>query len=203
MSDDTPITITHGRSQGGWPSQGSWTYDDYMLLVAGLEDGRLYELIDGYLYITNPPSSAHTYAVAELRKHLGNYAHRMRRGHALTNPFQIHLSKASRPVQPDLVYIKADSWPGAKSHYFLGAPDLVVEVLDAGTYRVDQHIKFAAYERAGAPEYWIVNPHTRSIQVYALFTETYGLVKEFIGREVVESRTLAGLQITADSIFER
>ena len=53
-----------------------------------------------------------------------------------------------------------------KRTYIDGAPDLVVEVLSPGTAKNDKGYKKDVYERSGVPEYWIVNPADKSIEVY-------------------------------------
>ena len=49
-----------------------------------------------------------------------------------------------------------------------GAPDLVVEVLSPSTVTRDRGVKKDAYEKAGVREYWIVDPLSKSIEVYHL-----------------------------------
>ncbi len=49
-----------------------------------------------------------------------------------------------------------------------GAPDLVVEVLSPSTAANDRGIKKDTYEKAGVKEYWIVDPASKSIEVYHL-----------------------------------
>ena len=41
----------------------------------------------------------------------------------------------------------------------MGAPDLVIEILSAGTARYDRGEKFDAYERAGMRELWLIDPY--------------------------------------------
>lgn len=42
-----PVTLTLPIDQI-WPTQGEWTYDDYLRLP---DDGRRYEIIEGGLYV--------------------------------------------------------------------------------------------------------------------------------------------------------
>jgi Uma2 family endonuclease len=56
-----------------------------------------------------------------------------------------------------------------------GAPDLVVEVLSRNTERYDSSIKKEVYETIGVKEYWIVDYVRRSIKVYALENDRYGI----------------------------
>lgn len=49
-----------------------------------------------------------------------------------------------------------------------GAPDLVVEILSPSTGWNDKGPKKRVYEACGVPEYWIVSPEAKSIDVYRL-----------------------------------
>jgi Uma2 family endonuclease len=49
-----------------------------------------------------------------------------------------------------------------------GVPDMVVEILSPSTKRRDSIEKFQQYLKYGVREYWVVDPETRSLQVYIL-----------------------------------
>ncbi len=178
--------------------QGEWTYEDYLNLP---DDGRRYEIIEGVLYVTNAPDIDHQFTVMEIAFHIKQFVAERRLGYVLTAPFEVHLSETSRPVQPDVLFIKTEDWPDPGAKFFEGAPALIVEVLSPSTSRVDQSIKFTAYEQAGVPEYWIANPKTRSVQVFTLSRGEYAQLGEFTGDEVIESAVLAGLAITTSALF--
>lgn len=46
-----------------------------------------------------------------------------------------------------------------------GAPDWVIEITDS-TSRQDYGIKLFKYRSAGVREYWIVNPKTRTVNIF-------------------------------------
>lgn len=56
-----------------------------------------------------------------------------------------------------------------------GAPTLVIEVLSKGTAEYDITIKKEVYELIGVQEYWIVNPKSKSIEIYVLKDGKYYL----------------------------
>ena len=56
-----------------------------------------------------------------------------------------------------------------------GAPTLVIEVLSKGTMEYDITIKKEVYELIGVEEYWIVNPQSKSIEIYVLKNGKYFL----------------------------
>jgi Uma2 family endonuclease len=69
--------------------------------------------------------------------------------------------------------------------------------------RIDQHIKFGAYEQAKVREYWLVDPKTRSVEVYSLPKEghEYVLLGQFSNNEKMKSAVLDGLEIEVSSLF--
>ena len=181
-----------------WPEPGEWTYKDYLNLP---DDGCRYEIIEGVLYMTNAPDIDHQFAVVKILVRLDQFVTQNKLGYVLTAPFEVHLSETSRPVQPDVLFIRAEKRPGAGVKYFKGAPDMVIEVLSPGTRRTDQVIKFAAYQKAKVPEYWIVNPKAEQVQVFCLKGEQYMSAGEFAGKETIRSLLLPGLEIIAESLF--
>jgi Uma2 family endonuclease len=192
----TPLTAQISDKDS--PAQGAWRYEDYLALP---DDGRRYEIIEGVLYVTNAPDISHQFAATEIARQLGNFVIDWKLGFILTAPFEVHLSESTRPVLPDVLFIRADRWPGAGVKFFEGAPDLIVEVLSRSTRRTDTNVKLNAYEQAGVREYWIVNPKTRSVEIYVLADGAYDVVNEFVGDELIESAVLPGLQIVTRSLF--
>jgi Uma2 family endonuclease len=182
-----------------WPARGEWTYQDYLNLP---DDGRRYEIIEGVLYVTNAPDIDHQFAVIKIATKLENFVTEHQLGYVLIAPFEVHLSETNRPVQPDVLFIKAERWPGPGAKFFEGPPDLIVEVLSPATSRVDRHVKFSAYEQAGVPEYWLVNPKTRSVEIFTLSGGEYAQLGEFTGDELIKSAILAGLTITTSTLFQ-
>lgn len=180
------------------PAQGEWTYDDYLNLP---DDGRRYEIINGVLYVTNAPDIDHQFAVMKISVKFDNFATQNNLGYVLTAPFEVHLSETSRPVQPDVLVIKTEDWPGSGAKFFDGAPALIVEVLSSSSSRTARYIKFSAYEQAGVAEYWIANPKTRSVEVFTLAGGEYTQLGEFTGDEMIESTVLAGLKINTAELF--
>lgn len=184
--------------QPGWPQQGQWTYADYLRLP---DDGKRYEIIKGVLYVANAPSYEHQYTVGEVAFALRLFVKQQHSGVVLEAPFEVHLAENTKPVQPDVLFIRAARQPAAGTQVFEGIPDLVVEVISPSSIRLDRTVKFDAYEQAGVPEYWIVDPKARLVEVYTLARGEYALLGQYTGDEMVTSNVLAGLQIKASALF--
>jgi len=123
------------------------------------EDGKRYEVVDGELFVTPSPRSPHQRAVRDLSYTLQAYVVRHGLGEVLFSPADIELD-ARTLVQPD-VFVHA----GIIREWNDGTPLLlVVEVLSPSTARADRTIKRRRYQRAGIPEYWIVDLDARIVE---------------------------------------
>ena len=76
------------------------------------------------------------------------------------------LTEVDTVVQPDISVICDASKLDKRG--CRGAPDMVVEILSPSTKRYDLTVKLRLYERAGVREYWVVDPETRTVQVFRL-----------------------------------
>jgi Uma2 family endonuclease len=73
--------------------------------------------------------------------------------------------------EPDLMFMStAHEYRIGK---YWGVPDLVVEIISEGDAKRDRVEKYEDYARAGIPEYWIVDPETKTLDVLRLSGESY------------------------------
>lgn len=194
MNLEYPLTVATSIP----PTQGEWTYQDYLNLP---DDGRRYEIIEGALYVANAPDFDHQFTVSEIQRQLANFVLEHQLGQVIPAPFEVHLSPVSRPVQPDVFFVRPERRLARGAKFFAGAPDLVVEVISPSSIRTDRNIKFTAYEQAGVAEYWIVEPKYGFVEVYTLSAGEYALVGQFDHDDVVQSKLLPELKIIAHTLF--
>ena len=195
-----PLTLPE-RGEPSWPAQGRWTYEDYLRLP---EDGRRYEIIRGFLFVTPAPSYDHQYVVVQIANLFNVFVRQNSLGVVLTAPFDVRLPEdIGNPVQPDVVFIRRDHQPRPGSSRFDGVPDLVVEVLSPGNWRFDRTTKLEAYRDARVPEVWLVNPILRTVEVFGLSSRhPEYLLRESRGAgESVGSAVLADLRIEVAELF--
>jgi Uma2 family endonuclease len=198
-----PLIFPEREDTGPWPAPGQWTYADYRRLP---DDGRRYEVIRGYLYVSPAPSIIHQRALAQLFIKLHFFVLAGGLGEVLMAPVDVLLPREiAAPVQPDLVFFRTGNEPGAQALNFQGVPDLVVEVLSPGTRRVDLGVKLAAYLEAGVPEVWFADPQPRILSIHGLSENGKSYVELSRGGmgEVVASRVLYGLRLEVSEIFPR
>ena len=153
------------------------------------------------LYGANAPSYEPQYTVGEVSFALRLFVKQHQSGVILEAPFEVHLTENTKPVQPDVLFIRADQQPPAGTQVFIGVPDLIIEVISPSSIRLDRTVKFDAYEQTGVAEYWLVDPKARLVEVYTLARGEYALFGQYTGDELITSAVLPGLQIKASSLF--
>ena len=85
---------------------------------------------------------------------------------------------------------------GVGEDSYEGVPTLVVEVLSQSTKHIDQSRKVALYREAGIKEYWIVDSHWKSIQIYTFDEEES--FREYFGKEEAASNVFKQLLVPLD-----
>ena len=184
--------------EGPWPEQGTWTYEDYLRLP---NDGRRYEIVEGVLYVSPVPRYLHQFIAGAIFALLWNHVREQRLGVVLPAPFEVHLSERSKPIQPDVTFIRGKNQPPIDAVAFEGAPDLVVEVLSPSSLHQDRIAKFAACEQAGVPEYWIVDPETRSLEIHVLQDGFYVLHDHVVNGQFISTPTFPALSVRVSECF--
>lgn len=130
------------------------------------------ELIDGTLVAMSPsPRWNHISIAGNLYNLFSNYLHK-KPCTPIPDGFDLHLSKKDIFV-PDMMVVCDRN--KIQSNGVHGAPDLVVEILSPSTAARDRGYKKDLYEASGIPEYWIVNPTDRAIEVYLLTNGRFAL----------------------------
>jgi Uma2 family endonuclease len=140
-------------------SSGTWTLAELDRLP---EDGNSYELVDGALFVTPPPSPAHEQLAARLLAILVPYVGSQALGFVYTPRAVVRTDESE--VEPDLM-VRPDTPTRPQRWVDMPTPSLVVEIVSKATQRRDHNEKRAFYRRIGVTEYWIVDRYTRSIRV--------------------------------------
>jgi Uma2 family endonuclease len=141
---ETPIWTARGRP---------FTVDD---LDAMPDDGNRYELLDGVLLVSPAPRWAHQEVIDALTILLR--AAQPRDLRVVSAPFEWRPSRHTA-MQPDILvarYAALVAVPDSK--YLVERPLLAVEALSPTTWRIDRFSKMSAYEDAGVPSYWLIDP---------------------------------------------
>ena len=173
------------------------TAEDYL---EWLEPGRGADLIDGELCMHSPVSIRHARLLNFPDRLLGAYVDRHRLGELFREEVAVRLS-ARNAFQPDLAFYRAARSGLIRDNHVEGAPDLVVEALSPRTADRDIGPKFAAYERHGVIEYWILDPETLAHRFYRRAGEL--LVEYAAGAAKIDSRAVPGFFVMREWLDPR
>lgn len=140
--------------------QQSWTYEGVLALIDEQEDRSIrYEFADGELLVTPAPGGYHQRLILALYHILYPYVEAHRLGEIRLGPSPIHL--AERTIfQPDLYIVPSVDGRRPRADTPVTRSLLITEVLSPGSLRHDRVTKRGYYQRAGVPEYWIVDQDT-------------------------------------------
>lgn len=182
------------------PLYGVYSYADYLLW----KFKERVELFKGKLFKMSAPSAVHQ----EVSMKLSGELYQFLKGkdckvfHA---PFDVRLLKEAKEdkdiytvVQPDICVVcdpeKIDK-RGCE-----GAPDLVIEILSPGNSKKEMKFKYALYEEAKVPEYWIIDPDHQNVLVYVLKDNTYQNPINVVD-DYIPSAEFPALRLHTDDIF--
>ena len=142
-----------------------FTWED---LQAMADDGYRRELVHGQLLVTPSPLPRHQRVAMRLAVTLATHCPE----HLEVYPAPLDWRASDNTVlEPDILVLRSedytpDAWPTA-------TPLLVVEIASPSTATTDRTLKRAAYEEAGVPSYWVIDPVEPSLTVLELDGDTY------------------------------
>ena len=178
----------------------------YADLLSMPDDGRRYEIHGGELVMVPAPIMRHQFAALEIVTVLNDYRRRSG-GLAVPAPFDVVFDEHD-VLQPDVVFFRAERLhlldPDGPAR---AVPDLVVEVLSASTAQLDRGRKMRTFARYAVPEYWIVDPLRRRIEVHVLDRDArdagggYRRAQAAAPGDTVRSVGLPGLTFDAARVF--
>jgi hypothetical protein len=154
-----------------------WTVEAVRALP---DDGRRYELIDAILHVngvpvpdgdlatfdpamTPSPAARHQHRTFTLARILADYVDAQRRGVVMLSPADLSLTPGTI-VQPDIFVTPLFAGGPPSDFADVSSLLLAVEVLSPSTARTDRIRKRSYYQRAGVPEYWIVDNDSQVIE---------------------------------------
>jgi Uma2 family endonuclease len=146
------------------PARKPATYEDLLKLP----DDKIGEIVDGDLYASPRPAVPHVVAHSALSSELGGPFQFGRGGPGgwwiLVEP-ELHLENDT--LVPDVAGWRRERLPRMPNTPALTlAPDWVCEILSPSTERLDRVRKLPAYARHGVAHAWLINPSTRTLEVY-------------------------------------
>lgn len=178
-----------------------WTIADLELMP---DDGTLYEIIDGELFMTRLPHWNHQRTGDNIYLELETWSRESGLGQASTNPGVIF--SEDNAVVPDVAWVSHERLEVLmdEAGHITGAPDLVVEVLSPGSAneRRDRQAKLRLYSLRGVREYWIVDWRLQQVEIYRRQEAELQLVTTLLAGDTIHSPLLPGFECPITRFFE-
>lgn len=134
-------------------------------------DGIWAEWVEGVTYFMSPITLEHDQIQGWIAAVLRMLAAEKLLGTVLAEPFVFRTPGHRRIRSPDVMFV-ATSNPGQfEPSRFVGAPDLIVEVVSEDSIRRDTLTKRDEYELAGVREYLILDPLNHTATLLRLGTD--------------------------------
>jgi len=178
-------------------AEGRWTYERYLRETV---DGEYFTIIGGEKIVLPSPTSFHQAILGNLCLSLQDWVRQSSAGKLILRPFDVVLSR-DEVTQPDLIFVLTQHLVRLGEKNFQGAPDLVIEILSPGSVQLDRVKKRELYARHGVPEYWIVSPGERTVEIWRLQGEQYELVHVYEEAETLSSPLLTDFSCAVKDIF--
>ena len=166
-------------------------------------DDFWYELINGELVRKQSPTITHQRISGEIEFLLMTYVKKTKAGFVFHAPLDVVLDD-NNAYHPGIFFIRKDRSfiLDKKEEVVIGSPDLVIEIISKSTASDDKGAKKDNYEKYGVREYWLVDPHTKSFEVYTLVEDRFKLTSYFEETGTLKSTALEGFEMEVTQVFE-
>jgi len=178
-----------------FPRQGEWTETAFFALP---DTNHFMELSEGQLIMPPHPTVQHQMVLQHIYRAMAGFVEAEGLGTVMVAPLPVRLWPG-KVREPDVFFV-ADEHRDRLGEQQCGVPDLVVEVLSAGTRETDRGEKFAEYAQAGVREYWIVDPDEPTVEVYGLNGRTFEPHDKFVSGDTIGLPLLAGFEASVDEL---
>jgi Uma2 family endonuclease len=178
-----------------FPRQGDWTEAEYLEFEA---EDRI-EYLHGCLEFLPMPTRSHEMIVKFLFRLLDDFVRARRMGEVFANGYKV-CTIAGAFRLPDVFFVRHDR-PQSEQHS--SGADLCVEVVSGGREDRSRDLdeKRIEYAAAGIPEYWIVDPETKTTTVLTLEGSVYRVHGEFMPGDTATSLLLPDFAVDVRECF--
>jgi Uma2 family endonuclease len=168
--------------------------------LATYETNQPRELAYGVVREPPAPFFSHQQVVIKVLRLLADYVESARLGAVGIAPLDVILDEErALIVQPDILFVRAERLSIIDNQVW-GAPDLVVEVLSAGTAMHDRTKKLGWYRQYGVQECWFVETSGERL-VIVDFTVSPPDTRAFARPDVLQSSVLPGFHPPASLLL--
>ena len=158
------------------------------------------ELVKGEIVKMPPGGADHGDVAGHLLVLIGSYVLSKGLGKAYAAGMGFTIARNPDTTRaPDAGFVRSERVPARGRGFFDGPPDLAVEVVSLNDLASDVLEKVEDWLGAGVVSVWVVDPRTRTMQVY----RQRGDVRRYgAGNEVRDEPTLPGFVLKVGEVFE-
>jgi Uma2 family endonuclease len=173
-------------------------------------DTMIAEILDGELSTMPRPARPHTNAASLLggelhgpfRRGIGGPG-----GWVILDEPELHLGPKPDKLVPDLAGWRRERMTDARGGsdappYYDVVPDWVCEILSPATEATDRGKKMRIYRREAVGHVWLLNPITRTLEVYRLEAGRWILVDTFEGDALVRAEPFDAIELPLAVLWE-
>lgn len=176
------------------------TYED----LYDIPENRVGEIIDGELIVTPRPSARHASTAFGLSSELGP-PYRFGRGDGPGGwviLFEPELRLGDHILVPDLAAWKNERLPAPpKENWISVTPDWVCEILSPSTFRLDKIRKMPIYAEQHIPCLWLIDPLTKTLDVFRLENGRWFLLGSYIEDDRVRAEPFLEVEIELRNLW--
>lgn len=178
------------------------TYQEYREMEFDEDDNFRYELLNGILMRKGSPTIEHQRIAGNIYFRMRLFVEEKQVGEVFSAPLDVVLDDHNAP-QPDIFFVSKDKKYilDEEKQVVIGTPDIIIEILSPGSVKKDRITKKKIYESCKVPEFWIVDPSYRHIEIYKLAGDTYELADFVEESGTLKSTVLAGFELPLHQIF--
>jgi Uma2 family endonuclease len=140
------------------------TFEEFL---AWPEEGRV-EWVDGEIVRLSPGSLAHQELLDFVHDLIKTFVRARGLGETYLAGVAMRLPTRPSGRDPDVLFVATEHLDRLTPTYINGPADLVVEIVSPDSVTRDRGEKFAEYEAAGIPEYWLIDPLRQEALFYRL-----------------------------------
>lgn len=181
------------------PAQKIATYDD----LYSLPENMTGEIIDGELIASPRPSRRHVNAASILGGELIP-PYRLGKGGPggwviLVEP---EIAFGDNIIVPDLAGWKKERFPIDEDHNWISVvPDWVCEIVSPSTASIDRVRKMGIYLQHRVPYYWIIDPISKTLEVFENENARWVVIGSFAGDDKVSVLPFHEIEIDLCSLW--
>ena len=166
-------------------------------------DGNRYEIIEGELFVSCSPGLTHEIVLATLIRRVGRFLDGNPVGLMTTGPGMI-LSNISGVIPDAVFFLNEQRGEIVKDDRLHAPPALVVEILSPGSTNVrrDRVYKLNLYAKHGLPEYWIIDPRSKTLERYIREGSSLILNEMLQHEDALTMTALPGFSCPVSDIFK-